>query len=178
MKTFLLFLIILNFCFSQTNVQKKYLAATYLPQNVVIYETQSLPFGVDINDFNNDNIKDMLSVNLGNNSVSVFIGNGDGTFQNQVTYSVLSRPRHVSVSDFDNDGNLDLAVAHWNSGRISILIGNGDGMFQSQVNYATQSDPIGIDAGDFNNDDIVIEVAFELYYVAIMSCAMISVEMS
>ena len=103
MKTFLLFTIILNFCFSQTNVQKKYLAATYLPQNVVNYETASLPFGVDINDFNNDNIKDMLSVNLGDNSVSVFIGNGDGSFQNKVDYSVGNSPRLSTICDLNND---------------------------------------------------------------------------
>ena len=59
-------------------------------------------------------------------TVSVLLGNGDGTFQNQdVTVG------HPSMAgDFNGDGRTDLAVA--NVDDVSVLLGDGDGAFQDQ----------------------------------------------
>ena len=48
----------------------------------------------------------------GDNTVSVLLGNGDGTFQPQVTYAVGSVPDAIVAGDFNGDGQLDLAVAN------------------------------------------------------------------
>ena len=53
-------------------------------------------------------------------TVSVLLGNGDGTFQPQVTYAVGSDPHAIVAGDFTGDGQLDLAVANYN--------GNEDGV--------------------------------------------------
>ena len=47
---------------------------------------------------------------LADGTVSVLLGNGDGTFQPPVTYAVGSDPAHRG-GDFTGDGQLDLAVA-------------------------------------------------------------------
>ena len=48
----------------------------------------------------------------GDDTVSVLLGNGDGTFQPQVTYAVGSDPDAIVAGDFTGDGQLDLAVAN------------------------------------------------------------------
>jgi hypothetical protein len=44
-------------------------------------------------------------------TVSVLLGNGDGTFQSQLVFAVSKLPWFLTASDFNGDGNLDLAVA-------------------------------------------------------------------
>ena len=48
-------------------------------------------------------------------TVSVLLGNGDGTFQPQVTYAVGSSPQALVAGDFNGDGRTDLAVANYDS---------------------------------------------------------------
>src|SRR5262249_36574729 len=90
-------------------------------------------------------------------SVSILLGNGDGTFQPQVTYAVGTFPDAIVAGDFNGDGHLDLAVANnyvndvtqTRVGEVSILLGNGDGTFRSTVSYQVGYYPAGIVAGDF-----------------------------
>jgi hypothetical protein len=76
-------------------------------------------------------------VNAGNNSVSIVLGNGYGTFQNQTIYPTGLSPQSVTVGDFNNDTKLDLATANGGDNNISVLLGNGNGTFQNQVVYLT-----------------------------------------
>ena len=95
---------------------------------------------------------DLAVANDGDNTVSVLLGNGDGTFQPQVTYAVGQCPDAIVAGDFTGDGRLDLAVANALDDTVSVLLGNGDGTFQPQVTYAVGADPDAIVAGDFNGD--------------------------
>ena len=60
--------------------------------------------------------------NQESNSVSVLLGNGDGSFQAAQNFGAGSAPSSVAVGDFNSDGALDLAVANWNSNNVSVLI--------------------------------------------------------
>ena len=108
--------------------------------------------GIVAGDFNGDNKLDLVTANLDADTVSVLLGNGDGTFKTHVDYATGSNPVSVIAGDFNADGKLDLAVANASSSTLSILLGNGDGTFQSHVDYATGAAPTGIIVGDFNHD--------------------------
>jgi hypothetical protein len=104
---------------------------------------------------------DLVVDNRGDDTVSVLVGNGDGTFQPAVDYSVgtgIGPFGVIGSVDFNADGNCDFAVTNQfggtnHQGNISILLGNGDGTFQPAVNYDTLGvEPSGIAFGDFNND--------------------------
>ncbi len=107
------------------------------------------PAGIVAGDFGNGHT-DLAVANYGSDDVSIFLGNGDGTFQNPVTYAVGSAPIALVAGDFGN-GHTDLAVANYYGNTVSVLLGNGDGTFQNPVTYAVGSEPIAIVAGDFGN---------------------------
>jgi hypothetical protein len=72
---------------------------------------------VTAGDFNNDNKLDLTVPDYRGNSLSVLLGNGNGTFQQEKTHASGSSPKSVTVGDFNNDTKLDLVVA--NSGETS-----------------------------------------------------------
>jgi hypothetical protein len=68
------------------------------------------PQAVVTADFNNDGRLDLATANAGRNSVSVLLGNGDGTFQAPGTSATGANPVSIAVGDFDADGKLDVAA--------------------------------------------------------------------
>ncbi|CAF5113149.1 unnamed protein product, partial [Rotaria sp. Silwood1] len=68
---------------------------------------------VAVGNFNSDTHLDIVVANAGDNTVSVLLGYGDGSFANQTTYSTGSQPLSVAVGDFNNDTQLDIVVANF-----------------------------------------------------------------
>ncbi|MGA2099544.1 MAG: choice-of-anchor D domain-containing protein [Candidatus Sulfotelmatobacter sp.] len=110
------------------------------------------PRGMVVADFNGDGRPDLAVVNRGSNTVSILLGNGDGTFAAQSSFATGTDPIAIAVGDFNGDGKLDLVTANRASYNISVLLGNGDGTFQSHVDYVAGTEPIGIVVADFNRD--------------------------
>ncbi|MET0739412.1 MAG: FG-GAP-like repeat-containing protein [Acidimicrobiales bacterium] len=98
-------------------------------------------------------------------TVSIMIGNGDGTFQPTREVEVGRGTGETAVGDFNRDGNKDLAIAG-SSSQLFRLFGNGDGTFVQQPTLTLTPDTFGVqgtdvDVADFNGDtlqDLVVAI--------------------
>jgi len=103
----------------------------------------SFAYPVAIADVNNDGKPDILVGNqcpqqngscIGDATVGVLLGIGDGTFHVSATFDVGSKYlSSIAVADLNRDGKFDLAVA---GDGTNVLLGNGDGTFQLPQTYA------------------------------------------
>ena len=140
----------------------------------VSYPTGTAPTAVASGDFNGDGVLDLAVTNSNcayqttgmadtvlvcdAGSVSILLGNGDGSFQPALDSPTGKEPSALTAADFNADGKLDLAVGNLD-GSTSVLLGQGDGSFQPQVVYKMSGAQKGLIAGDFNGDhkiDLVV----------------------
>jgi hypothetical protein len=88
------------------------------------------PFYITTDFLDSDDNLDLIITGSGANSVSVHLGNGDGTFITENYYTTAQYPRWITINDFNNDLNLDVVTVNEGStlgGTVSIFPGNGDG---------------------------------------------------
>jgi hypothetical protein len=118
----------------------------------------SLPEVLAIADINGDGIADIVVGNYGAQSIMVFFGRGNGTFETPLSYPTGARPLGIAVGDFNGDGNPDVAVA--GSDGIDVFYGAGSGLLNPFVNVSAVP-ASGLAIADFNQDgypDIVASV--------------------
>ena len=116
-------------------------------------------WSIVVADFNGDGKLDIAvgwKEGAGAGIVTVFLGNGDGTFnEGGSAGSVDLVPKSMVAADFNGDGILDLAVAGDDGGAgpggVEIFIGNGDGTFSGPTLVDTQEVAVSA-AGDFYGD--------------------------
>jgi hypothetical protein len=110
------------------------------------------PFSVIVGDFNGDGHPDLATTTIDTNTVSILLGQGDGTFQSGQVAGVGELPASIVVGDFNEDGHPDLATANQLDIIVSILPGVGDGTFQSAQSVGVGAGPVSIVVGEFNGD--------------------------
>lgn len=116
------------------------------------YNVGKNPTSVTTADFDMDGNTDIVTTNIGNNSLSFLMGNGDGSFREPVHMKVCQEPRAVAVRDWDQDGTLDLALACAGSDQIAIYRGRAAGQFEPHGTYRVNKIPIAVAAEDLNGD--------------------------
>jgi hypothetical protein len=117
------------------------------------------PFQVVVADVNGDGIPDIITANRPANSVSVLLGNRDGSFQTKETFATDRSPFSVAAADVNGDGIPDIISANYEAGTVSVLLGNGDGTFQPHFELPAGSDPYDVKVADLSGDgnpDIIV----------------------
>jgi hypothetical protein len=128
------------------------------------------PFGIAAADLNGDGKLDLVVTNgtsgiFVGTTVTVFLGNGNGTFQSPRVYQTGTNPLAVAIADFNGDGKPDLIVVNADDNNVSVLLGNGDGTFGARGSFATGYRPASVSVGDFNRDghlDLAIVNSFDV----------------
>ena len=109
-------------------------------------------------DFNRDGKLDLAVSSSSSNTVSIFLGNGDGSFQPSTSLNTTTHPWGIAVGDLNGDGIPDLVIGSNSAAGLTIALGNGAG------DFATSTLPGGIcpqypALADVNHDgklDIVV----------------------
>jgi hypothetical protein len=143
---------------------------------VIQLPTGYKPAGLATGLFTGSGFTDLAVADEGNDTVSVFLGNGDGTFQTRADYATGNSPIFVATGDFNGDSVTDLAIANSGAptsantgGSVTILLGQtninntsvGNGQFAQGTirDFQAGKGPTAIAVGDFNIDgmeDLVV----------------------
>ena len=115
-------------------------------------------------DLNLDGFSDLVSANAKNNTLSVLISKGDGTFRKTLKFPVASEPTTIATGDVNGDGILDLFTNSRGAGQFTILLGYGNGSFRRLPSIKTGRVPLAIIPADFNGDeklDVAVTLTFD-----------------
>lgn len=135
-----------------TRLDQAVLAINAVPPESII--PSAFADEVALFDLNGDQQQDLVFLTSSTNSISVALGNGNGTFQAPTLYATGAGPRGLTIEDINGDGRPDLLVVNRFSNNVSILRGNGDGTFQPSTFLQTNLFPSAITVGDIAHDGL------------------------
>jgi len=112
------------------------------------------PYGISVEDVNNDGFNDIVTANFYGNNISILLWNSTINYWNpDITLSVGIYPTCLFVGDANNDGSNDIVVGNQDSNSVSIFTWNSTlGDWDDEVMKSVGSAPLGIIIGDANND--------------------------
>lgn len=131
----------------------------YYPGSVSFDPASNLATGIGpqiitVADFNLDRHLDLATADYGSSTISVHLGNGDGTFLPVISTAVGANPLAVQSADINADNKPDLLTANYGGGSISVLLGNGDGTFQRPTTLITGAGASYVAVGFANGDPV------------------------
>jgi hypothetical protein len=134
------------------------------PTSIALGGNPDSSFGVVIADFNGDGNPDLAVANVSSftasgSTISVFPGNGDGTFGPAVQYNPVALPIYLMVAgDFNGDGLPDLLFTTESDAfpaQVGVIFGGANGTLQSPLIYPVGPMPGPPVLADFNGDGVL-----------------------
>ncbi len=106
------------------------------------YAVGKNPVAIAAGDLNGDGKLDLAIANRDSKTVSILLGNGNGTFTKAADFAVGVLPRSIAIADFYGDGRTDIVVADDGIGKLSVLTGKSDGSFNAHLEVSvSQAQP-------------------------------------
>ena len=152
---------------------------TFQPPSVIDLDNENLvsPDDIVAGDFTGDGNLDLATADYlynGNNGsveddYSVYLGNGDGTFQapTETTLAGSGFPTGLVPADFAGNGRADLAMIQFEPDEVSVLLSNGNGTFSdpAATDLARNDTPLVVDiTGDGTPDVIEVDSAGDILF--------------
>jgi len=113
------------------------------------------PRAIVAGDFDGDGIPDLI-VGDEDGTLTLFRGDGTGTFARAGDIAQLDSVVSIAVADFNQDGRADIAVSDWRGGSVTIFLGTGKGSFRRGWSFRLRmpGTVARVSAADFNGDGI------------------------
>ena len=101
--------------------------------------------GLLAGDLTGDAKPEIVALNCDSNTLTVYVNNGDGTFQAGISYNNNGDqdqyPYSAAIGDMNGDGKNDIVVANEETADVSVFLGDGTG--------ALKVEPLSYDVGGF-----------------------------
>ena len=138
------------------------------------FATGDQPQGLVLTDLRGTGAVDIVVANRDASSISVLLGNGDGTFAPRQDFASCASASRLAAADLDRNGTIDLVIVcdplpTEAASSIGVMLGNGDGTLQAPVSYSLEMnagggipEPYGVTkvlAGDLDGDGFADVVA-------------------
>ena len=128
----------------------------YEPFDIPTYPVGATASPSEPSDFNRDGHTDICVANIGAQSVSILLGNGDGTYGPAQNIAVGANPRGIAVLDVDGDGDIDVVNTNFSANNMSILFNNGAGVFGAPTFFEGGSNgERALAAADMDDDGLL-----------------------
>lgn len=132
--------------------------------NPVRTATGLQPADLVVVDFDRDTLLDVLTLNNGNQNVSLLFNDSSspGSFLTAQAVIVGASPNSLNVFDFNNDGRLDVVVTNGSNDRITVQRqGTTRGTFLPILEQNTNTLPVDVVVADFNNNGLLDNAVLE-----------------
>ena len=147
---------------------------TFQAPNVMSLGYGVYPVAIAAGDFTHNGVLDLATADNngdGSDDYSIYLGNGDGTFQGPKPYAIggAGASTALVVGDFTGNGQSDLAITRTEPDDLAVELSNGDGTFSSPsvVDLARRDTPLVADLnGDGAPDVAVVDAAGDILYRA------------
>ena len=153
-------LVVGNYCGTDATCAGNGSAAVLLGAPGGVYQLASTyamgtgSIAIHLMDVDGDGKFDMVALNRVDKSISVRLGEGDGSFGSLITIPLSAAPIAFAGGNFSRSGKADLAVLEdcgaatcTTPGEVEILLGSGDGNFNAAGIYKAGFSPVALAIG-------------------------------
>jgi VCBS repeat protein/PKD domain-containing protein/IPT/TIG domain-containing protein/putative Ig domain-containing protein len=122
----------------------------------ITYSLGAAPETVVTADFNGDGKFDLAVSKPSANTIALFLGRGDGTFNAAVDYPAGGQlPTGIAAADINGDGKSDVIAPISGGYAMSVLRGNDNGTLAAPISFKAGTQPNAIAAADFDGDGMI-----------------------